>query len=192
MTVTTTTATKAFTGDGSTTDFAYNFKILASSDLTVYLRLIASPYTETLQTETTHYSVAGVGDAGGGTVTMVTAPPTTDQLILLRAVPQTQLTDYTANDAFPAETHEEALDRLAMIVQDQQETLDRTLKVSKTVTDLTTPEFSDPAAARADKFLAFDGDGDELTVTDGPLADTSITSVADANVLIYDLSLIHI
>jgi hypothetical protein len=186
MTVTTTTAKKTFTGDGSTTGFAYNFKILASSDLTVYLRLIASPYSETLQTETTHYSVAGVGDAGGGTVTMVTAPPTTDQLILLRAVPQTQLTDYTANDAFPAETHEEALDRLAMIVQDQQETLDRTLKVSKTVTDLTTPEFSDPAAARADKFLAFDGDGDELTVTDGPLADTSITSAADANVLLYD------
>ena len=186
MTVTTSTNKRTFTGDGSTTAFAYNFKILATTDLKVYTRLIASPYTETLQTETTHYSVSGAGDAGGGTVTMVSAPADTLQLIILRVVPQTQLTDYTANDAFPAETHEEALDRLAMIVQDQQETLDRSLKVSKTVTDLTTPEFKDPAAARAGKFLAFDDDGDELTVTDGPLADTSITSVADAHVLLYD------
>jgi len=188
MTVTTSTNKRTFTGDGATTAFAYNFKILATTDLKVYTRLIASPYTETLQTEGTDYSVSGAGDAGGGTVTMTSAPADTLQLIILRAVPQTQLTDYTANDAFPAETHEEALDRLAMIVQDQQETLDRSLKVSKTVTDLTTPEFKDPAAARAGKFLAFDDDGDELTVTDGPLADTSIASVADAHVLIYDNS----
>lgn len=188
MTVTTSTNKKTYTGDASTTAFAYNFKILASTDLKVYTRLIASPYTETLQTETTNYSVSGVGDAGGGTVTMVSAPASTLQLIILRVVPQTQLTDYTANDAFPAETHEEALDRLAMIVQDMQETLDRSLKVSKTVTDLTTPEFKEPAAARAGLFLAFDDDGDELTVTDGPLVDTVITSVADAHVLIYDNS----
>ena len=188
MTVTTSTNKRTYTGDASTTAFAYNFKILASTDLKVYTRLIASPYTETLQTETTHYSVSGVGAAGGGTVTMVSAPASTLQLIIVRAVPQTQLTDYTANDAFPAETHEEALDRLAMIVQDQQEVLDRTLKTSKTVTDLTTPEFVDPAAARASKFLGFSSDGAELQVSDGPLVDTEITSAADAHVLIYDNS----
>jgi hypothetical protein len=186
MTVTTSTNKKTYTGDASTTAFAYNFKILASTDLKIYTRLIASPYTETLQTETTHYSVSGVGDAGGGTVTMVSAPASTLQLIIVRAVPQTQLTDYTANDAFPAETHEEALDRLAMIVQDQQEVLDRTLKTSKTVTDLTTPEFVDPAAARASKFLGFSSDGTELQVSDGPLTDTEITSAADAHILLYD------
>ena len=188
MTVTTSTNKKTYTGDGSTTAFAYNYKILATTDLQVYTRLIASPYTETLQTETTHYSVSGAGDAGGGTVTMVSAPASTLQLIILRVVPQTQLTDYTANDAFPAETHEEALDRLAMIVQDQQETLDRTLKSSKTLSDLTTPEFVDPAAARASKFLGFSSDGTELQVSDGPLADTEISAAADAHVLIYDNS----
>ena len=188
MTITTSTNKKTYTGDAATVEFAYDFKILATTDLQVYLRLIASPYTETLQTETTHYSVSGAGDAGGGTVTMVTAPPVTDQLIILRVVPQTQLTDYTANDAFPAETHEEALDRLAMIVQDQQETLNRALKASTTLSDLTTPEFLEPAAARASKFLAFDSDGDELTVTDGPLEDTVITSAADAHVILYDNS----
>ena len=188
MTLTTTISRNTFTGDGSTTEFAYQFRILASTDLKVYLRLIASPYTETLQSVTTHYTVAGVGDASGGTVTMVTAPSTSYQLVLIRAATTTQLTDYTANDSFPAETHEEALDRLAMIVQDQQEVLDRTLKASKTVSDLTTPEFADPAAARADKFLAFDSDGDELTVTDGPLAATEITSASDAHVLLYDNS----
>ena len=117
---------------------------------------------------------------------MTSAPANTLQLVILRAVPQNQVTDYTPNDSFSAEVHEEALDRLAMIVQDQQETLDRSLKVSRTVSDLTTPEFKDSAAARAGKFLAFDIDGDELAITDGPLAGTVLTSPADAHVLLYD------
>ena len=43
------------------------FKIFAGSDLEVIIR--SSTGTETVKTLTTHYTVAGAGDASGGTVT---------------------------------------------------------------------------------------------------------------------------
>ena len=176
MTISSTSNKKTYTGNGSTTEFAYDFKILDSSHLKVITRLIASPYTETTQTETTHYSISGVGSASGGTVTFVSAPADTLQVILLRETPQTQLTDWIENDPASSQNFEDAVDKAMMSIQDMQETLGRTLKVSKTVTDLTTPEFSEPASARADKLLAFDTDGDELTVTTGRVSAVSIST----------------
>ena len=176
MTISSTSNKKTYTGNGSTTEFAYDFKILDSSHLKVITRLIASPYTELTKTETTHYSVSGVGSASGGTVTFVSAPADTLQVILLRETPQTQLTDWIENDPASSQNFEDAVDKAMMSIQDMQETLGRTLKVSKTVTDLTTPEFSEPASARADKLLAFDTDGDELTVTTGRVSSVSIST----------------
>jgi len=187
MTVSTTTTKNSAAGNGSTTAFTYSFVITAASELKVYIRT-DSTGAEALKTDGTHYNVAGVGAASGGTVTFTSGniPASGETVVLLRDTPLTQATDYVENDPFPAAAHEDALDKLTHQVQELQEEVDRSLKASKTVTDLTTPEFKDSAAVRADKFLAFDGDGDELTVTDGPLADTSITSVADAHVLLYD------
>ena len=176
MTISSTSNKKTYTGNGSTTEFAYDFKILDSSHLKVITRLIASPYTELTKTETTHYSISGVGSASGGTVTFVSAPADTLQVILLRETPQTQLTDWIENDPASSQNFEDAVDKAMMSIQDMQETLGRTLKVSKTVTDLTTPEFSEPASARADKLLAFDSDGDELTVTTGRVSSVSIST----------------
>ena len=45
MTVTSTNQKVQFNGDGSTTVFAYNFKIFASSDLSVILRSAAGTET---------------------------------------------------------------------------------------------------------------------------------------------------
>ncbi len=58
MTVTSTNQKVQFNGNGSTTVFAYNFKIFASSDLSVILRSAAG--TETVQQLTTNYTVSGV------------------------------------------------------------------------------------------------------------------------------------
>ena len=187
MTVSTTTTKNSAAGNGSTTAFTYSFVITAASELKVYIRT-DSTGAETLKTDGTHYNVAGVGAASGGTVTFTSGniPASGETVVLLRDTPLTQATDYVENDPFPAAAHEDALDKLTHQVQELQEEVDRSLKASKTVTDLTTPEFKDPAATRAGKFLAFDGDGDELTVTDGPLADAVVSSPADAHVLLYD------
>ena len=162
MTLTTTLQKKIYTGDGSVTAFAYTWLINTNTDLKVYLRTIATG-AESLQTLTTHYTVSGVGSAGGGNVTFVSAPASTLQVVIVRAVPLTQNTDYVSNDPFGAETHESALDTLMMAVQDQGEILGRSIKLSPTNV-MTSTEFTQKAADRASKVLAFDSSG-ELSVT---------------------------
>jgi hypothetical protein len=163
MTISSTTVKNSYSGDGSTTQFNYTFKIFADSDLQVIIRSAAG--TETVKTITTHYTVAGAGNTNGGSITFTSGniPTATETVVLRRAVPQTQAIDYIANDPFPAESHEEGLDRAAMTTQQIQEELDRAIKLSRTNT-MTSTEFTVGATTRANKVLAFDSSG-ELSVT---------------------------
>ena len=163
MTVSTTIIKSSHNGNGSTTTFAYNFKIFADSDLVVIIR--SSTGTETTKTLTTHYTVSGAGDASGGSITFTTGntPASGETVVIRRNVPQTQAIDYIANDPFPAETNEEGLDRSTMIAQQISEATDRSIKLSRTNT-MTSTEFTVGATDRANKILAFDGSG-EISVT---------------------------
>ena len=162
MTVSSTTTKVSYNGDGSTTVFAYTYKVFDEDDLTVILRDNTTA-TETVQTITTNYTVSGVGNTGGGNVTFLTAPASGKTVVIRRSSAQTQTTDYTPNDPFPAEAHEDALDKLTLIVQEVQEGLDRSIKLSRTNT-MNNTEFTVGAADRANKILAFDANG-ELAVT---------------------------
>jgi hypothetical protein len=163
MTVSTTIIKNSHNGNGSTTTFAYSFKIFADSDLVVIIR--SSTGTETTKTLTTHYTVTGAGSASGGTVVFTSGniPASGETVVIRRNVPQTQVIDYIANDPFPAETHEEGLDRNTMIAQQVSEATDRSIKLSRTNT-MTSTEFTVGATDRANKVLAFDSAG-ELAVT---------------------------
>lgn len=161
MTVSTTTNKVSYSGTGSQTVFAYTFKIFADGDLDVYIR--DTNGTETLQTITTNYTVSGAGADAGGNVTFVTAPGSTDTVVIQRKLDLTQGTDYVANDPFPAESHEDALDRLTFITQQIQEEVDRSIKASVTNT-ISSTDFAISASDRANKIFAFDASGD-LAVT---------------------------
>ena len=156
MTVTSTNQKVQFNGDGSTTVFAYNFKIFASSDLSVILRSAAG--TETVQQLTTNYTVSGVGEASGGNVTMGTAPASGTTLTILRVQPNLQGLDLVPNDPFPAGSMEDALDKLTFMVQTHDEEIGRSIKASRTNV-ISSTEFSTSATDRANKVLAFDGSG---------------------------------
>jgi len=162
MTISSTTVRNSYFGDGSTTTFSYTFKIFAESDLQVIIR--SSTGTETTKTITTHYTITGVGASGGGSVifTAGNIPSITETVVLRRNVPQTQSIDYIANDPFPAESHEEGLDRSMMVAQQIQEELGRAIKLSKTNT-MTSTEFTTSASNRANKVFAFDSTG-ELSI----------------------------
>ena len=160
MTVSSSTSKVSYNGDGSTTVFAYTFKTFDEDDLTVVLR--SSTGTETTQTITTHYTVSGVGNAGGGNVTMLTAPAAGETLTILREQPLTQGLDLVPNDPFPAQSLEDALDKLTFMVQTHSEELDRAIKASKTNT-ITSTEFTVNATDRANKVFAFDSSG-ELSI----------------------------
>ena len=163
MTISSTTVRNSYSGDGSTTTFSYTFKIFQDSDIQVIIR--SANGTETTKTITTHYTVTGAGDSGGGSVIFTSGniPTATQTVVLRRNIPQTQSIDYIANDPFPAESHEEGLDRATMAIQQLQEEVTRSLKLSKTNT-MTSTEFTVGASDRANKILAFDTNG-ELAVT---------------------------
>lgn len=161
MTISTTIIKVSYSGNGTQTVFPYTFKINAEADIQVIIR--ASNGTETVKTLTTDYSVSGVGSASGGNVTMVTAPSATETIVIRRDTTQTQTVDLVENDPFTAETVEGAFDKSVAIVQELQEEVDRSIKLSRTNT-MTSTEFTVDAATRANKILAFDASG-EIAVT---------------------------
>ena len=163
MTISTTTILNSYSGNGSTTAFAYTFPINTTSEITVIER--SATGTETVKSEGTGSTNYGIADNGasGGTITMVTAPASGTTLLIRRNTSFTQETDYVANDPFPAETHEDALDKLQMQNQELEEELNRSLKISRT-NSMTSTEFTTSASDRASKILAFDSSG-ELSVT---------------------------
>ena len=181
MTVSSTTVKNSYSGNGSTTQFAYGYKIFADSDLIVIIRT-DSTGAETVKTLTTHYTVSGAGDASGGNVTFTSGntPASGQTVVIIREVPQTQAIDYIANDPFPAESHEEGLDRGTMTTQQVQEELNRAIKLSRTNT-MTSTEFTVGATDRANKVLAFDSSG-EISVTQelGTFKGTSATTTTAA------------
>jgi len=126
MTVSTTTSRADYTGNGATTAFAVPFYFLDDSHLTVLRTQISTGVITTLAI-TTNYTVSGAGNPAGGTVTCVVAPTTDQKISILRNVPFTQLNTYVPNDPFPAASHERALDKLTMEVQQLDEALDRAL-----------------------------------------------------------------
>lgn len=145
MTVSSQTSRVSYAGNGSTKAFAVSFYFLADSHLKVILR--AADGSETIKTLTTDYTVSGAGNPSGGTVTMGTAPAAGTTLVIVRNVPLIQETDYQANDPFPAESHERALDKLTMAMQTQQIQIDRSLKLKdSTSTAGISTELPDPAS----------------------------------------------
>ena len=178
MTISSTTLRATASGNGSTTAFAYNFRVLATAELLVYVRTTATG-AESLRSVgsgSANYGISGVGSASGGTVTFVTAPTAAETVILLRDTGLTQNTDYVENDPFSAESHETALDRLTMITQELDEEVSRSFKISRTNT-ITSAEFTDDATARASKLLGFDSSGD-LESTTGRVNTVTVSAVS--------------
>ena len=162
MTISTTTIKNSYSGNGSTSAFTYNFKITDDDDIEVIIR--SSNVTETVKSKGTHYTVSGVG-GNSGTVTFTSGnfPVTGETVVLRRSTPQTQGMDLIENDPLPADTLEDAHDKITSISQELQEQVDRSIKLSRTNT-MTSTEFTVDATNRANKILAFDSAG-EISVT---------------------------
>lgn len=156
MTVNTSTARDSYAGNGSTTAFTGNFKIFKKTEVRVVL-VVNSTGVETVQVVDSDYTVSGLG-ADTHTVTMTTAPATGETLILLRNIPLEQQYDYTELGKFPAESHEENLDRIVMMVQQLNEEQQRAIQlaITTTLTDITFPN------ASAGKAIKWNSAGDDL------------------------------
>ncbi|MFC5437123.1 glycosyl hydrolase family 28-related protein [Rhodanobacter umsongensis] len=119
MTVNTATSTATYTGNGVTVTFPVPFYFLANTDLQVLQKVGATGSVNTLALGT-DYVLVGAGVEAGGSLTMTVAPAgggTPDTLYIARNVAAVQETAYPSNSPFPAASHERALDRLTMLVQ---------------------------------------------------------------------------
>ena len=124
MTISTTTNTVSYTGNGSTTAFAVPYVFF-------------------------------------GTATSAEIQVTV-KWVINRVTTQTQETDYVENDAFPAESHEDALDRLTAISQEQERALGRTLQLPSGYTGAADPTLPSPVG---DSYIKWNSAGTSLEGT---------------------------
>ena len=169
MTVETTISRVQYATDGSSTVFGVPFPFLESEHLAVIYTDAAG--AEALLVLSVDYTAAGAGNSSG-VITTTIAYPGGGTLTIKRAVPPTQETDYVETDAFPAESHERALDKLTMLAQQAQSELGSALRVPEEATQL--PRFP-AASARANKLAAFDALGNPAAVVP---ADQSASALA--------------
>ena len=168
----TTNSRMDYYGGEGVVNFVYDFLILEASHLLVYVdgvpQVIGADYTikganilDPIQD--------GIGEPAGGTVIFSVAPAYLIPIVIVRMVPITQLVDYVAHDAFPAETHEGALDKLTMIAQQIDALSEKILRIP-----ITSPPTTVEIAPEANNFLAWSSDGSALVnvpwmTTGGPL-----------------------
>lgn len=126
-----------YTGNGSTTVFPYDFRVYTDTGVSVTIKN-TSTGVYTTKSLTTHYTVSNVDNPAGGNITMVTAPTSSELLIIRGNTYTTQDVDYTENDPFPAETHEKALDKLTSMVQEVAFKNSLSLKFNADITSIST------------------------------------------------------
>lgn len=135
VTVATTNSFNLINGDGSNVTFPYTFELPDSSDGSdIYLYVIDDEGTITQITSNytwneadatfTYPNTAGISPLEAG----ITALPTGWQLCIMRVEPLTQAVNLTTLGPFPASSLMAQVDFLTMLVQQQQEQINRCVK----------------------------------------------------------------
>lgn len=112
-----------YVGAGNVGPFPYTFKIWAASDLRVVKR--TSTGAETVLNYPADFTVTGIGKSAGGNVTLISALPAGYNIVVKRVRPATQTTDLRNQNSYFREDTEDALDKLVMLDQQQQESISR-------------------------------------------------------------------
>ncbi|MCN8020030.1 phage tail protein, partial [Escherichia coli] len=115
MTVSTEVDHNEYSGNGATTSFPYTFRIFKKSDLVVQVSDLNGNVTELVLD--TDYTVTNAGGYNGGNVILSKALANGYHISISRELPVTQETDLRNQGKFFAEVHEDALDKLTMLIQ---------------------------------------------------------------------------
>lgn len=164
------------TGDGSETDFDFDFRIFNSTDLVVAL-VDPDTLVATAQTLTTHYTVVINTVTPGGTVTFLTAPEDGVLVSIRRDVPITQETDIPSGGLFREAQIENALDKQTLVSQQLKELIDRSVVQSpyQTALSLTMP------VAEANKVLGWNAAATGLENKNPMDADSAASAATSAD-----------
>lgn len=170
MTVESTTSLVQYATDGTTGPFTIPFYFLANADIGVSITDAQGEVTVLPQSA---YALTGAGDTNGGALTLADAIGSGSLLTIERSIEPLQTTEYSDTDQFPAKSHERALDKQMMLIQELLTIASRTIRVS----DATGLPVDLPGMdRRLDRLLGFD----QLTGTPGV---TSFTQSQVANAI---------
>ena len=183
MTVETNTQREDYTGTGAVDTYPFNFKIFAETDLVVVER--DTDDVETTLVLNTDYTVDGVGLDAGGNVVLTSNLTLNHVLTILRRRPVTQSSLFRNQTTFYPSAHEEAFDHGIMVDQQQQEEIDRSLKLPDSVSaddfDPTLPaEIVDAASAGRAIVVNDDNDGLIMGPDVGDIAAAAANAAAAA------------
>lgn len=115
MTVSTEVDHNDYIGNGVATSFPYTFRIFKKSDLVVQVVDLNENITELILD--TDYTVTGAGGYTGGNVVLPSPLDNGYKISISRELPVTQETDLRNQGKFFAEVHEDAFDKLTMLIQ---------------------------------------------------------------------------
>lgn len=136
MTVATDDSSVSYTGNGASTEYPVSFPFIDNEHLVVTLITDGDEEVQVLDTD---YTVEGAGEEEGGTVTFASAPDSGVEILIERTAPVTQEISFRDQGSFSPIIHEEALDKAAMIDQQQQRAIDE-LEVAEEEQDETLAE----------------------------------------------------
>ena len=158
--ISSTTRRIVYTGSAGVGPYAFNFEVLAQTDIAVY-------FNTTELTLTTDYTVSLDVD-GTGSVTIVTGssvpstPTASDRITIVGDRTIARSTDFTTGGPLFATSLNDEFDSQTIFVQQVLEQSDRSLRAPNT--DPTTINMTLPLnTIRANKTLAFDADGNPTT-----------------------------
>ena len=131
------------TGNGTASTFDYEFKITAEADLKVTQTDTAG--VDTVLVLNTDYTVTGVGNNAGGSITLVAGALASNYTLAIEDnVEVSQLTPFGNQSAFYANLHEDSYDKNTRIARKAIYEVDRSIKIPGSVqgvdTELPKPE----------------------------------------------------
>ena len=185
MTITTDYSPVQYNGNGVTTSFAFPYTFYDDTDLIVTTTVVATGI-DTVLVLNTDYTVTG-GDGANGTVVFGTAPASGVRVTIEVDIPYRQEDDYVENQAFPADTLEQSLDRAVIRDQQLKSAVDRSVKFPATLTGSLVGLLPQPVDG---KLLVWDGASGQIGNAD--IADVSstlntiITTPVSGEVLIWN------
>lgn len=170
-----------YTGTGVLATYDYNFRIYDATDLRVTKRDTAN--VETMLVYLTDYTVTGVGNVAGGTITLLAGNlPSGYKLTIRFDRVMKQVTDFRNQGGFLPEVHEDTFDILARYCQQLADVIARSLHLPETEVGTAVAVTLPVAEARASQFLAFDASGNPMAasgVADAPVSPYMATVLDD-------------
>ena len=129
MTVADNTSRNQYSATAGQTIFSYTFEIVDKDDLVVL-------QNGTTLSEGTDYSVAGVGDENGGTITLTVGATLNDVMTLYRDMPYARNQNYTNSGDFLASDVNADFDNLWLAGEQTNRSFDQSVR--RPITDSTT------------------------------------------------------